>query len=420
MLKLCMVVHQNYYQDGRVRRYVDSLIEAGVSVDVICLRGLQQAPAQAGGPRVYMLPLTKGGGNSRSGYLLEYLRAMALFFIWLTVLYVRRRYHVIHVPNMPDFLVFSALIPRLSGARIVLDIHDPMPEFYMSKYDDPQPDRMMVRIMRLQEKLSAGFAHAVIAANPNFRNNLIQRGIAADRITVISNLPDRVLFDRDRYHNTRRTDDEFRLIYTGTLAPRYGLDVPIRAVPLLTDRIPQLRLIYIGPASDYRDELVQLVDQMGITQYVQFVPALPIHEIPARMAQADLGLYPALPDPHMEIATPSKVLEYAVMGLPVVASRIRVLETLFGDDAIRFFAPGDVEGFANCVRQLYERPARRAELAQQADQVFVTTHHWRDEKARYLHLLNQLVDDAAVALPHADTTASNGLDSLHEGNTISQ
>jgi hypothetical protein len=46
MLKVCMVVHQNYYQDGRVRRYVDTLLEAGVDVDVICLRSAQAATAE--------------------------------------------------------------------------------------------------------------------------------------------------------------------------------------------------------------------------------------------------------------------------------------------------------------------------------------------------------------------------------------
>lgn len=397
MLKVCMVVHQNYYQDGRVRRYVDALLEAGVSVDVLCLRGPQVGPQQeTANLRVHPLPMAKGSGNSRGGYLLEYLRAMVLFFFWLTALYVRRRHHVIHVHNMPDFLVFTALIPRLFGARVVLDVHDPMPEFYMSKYDDPQPDRLMVRIMRFQERLSARFSSAVIAANPNFKHNLIQRGIPAAKITVVSNMPDTALFNRDKYHDVQRTEEDFRLIYTGTLAPRYGLDVPIRAVPLLVEKIPSLRLLYIGPASDYRDELVRLVEQMGIGQYVEFRPVMPIHEIPGQMAQADLGLYPALPDPHMEIATPSKVLEYAVMGLPVVASRIKVLESLFGDEAIMFFKPGDIDDFAACVLQLYEQPARRAELVQHADRVFVNAHRWIDHKNRYLGLLKQLTNDLTI------------------------
>jgi glycosyltransferase involved in cell wall biosynthesis len=399
MLKVCMVVHQNYYQDGRVRRYVDTLLGAGADVDVICLRSAQAATqSQTPNPRVYAIPMTKGTGNSRGGYLLEYFRGFILFAAWLVVLYARKRYHVIHVHNMPDFLIFTALIPRLFGARLVLDIHDPMPEFYMSKYDDPQPDRLMVRIMRLQEKASAGLAHAVITANPNFKNNLIQRGISAAKITVISNLPDTALFDRDKYHDTQPTGEDFTLIYPGTLAPRYGLDVAVRAIPLLIERIPRLRLVFIGPESEYRQELVQLAQRLGVSQYVQCKPVMPIHEIPGQMAQADLGIYPALPDPHMDIATPSKVLEFAVMGLPVVASRIKVLESLFGDDAIMFFTPGDASDFADCVLQLHANPARRAELVRNADRVFVHVHRWIDEEDRYLRLLGDITGTATTVV----------------------
>jgi glycosyltransferase involved in cell wall biosynthesis len=125
---------------------------------------------------------------------------------------------------------------------------------------------------------------------------------------------------------------------------------------------------------------------------------MPIHEIPGQMAQADLGIYPALPDPHMDIATPSKVLEFAVMGLPVVASRIKVLEGLFGDDAIMFFTPGDASDFADCVLQLHANSARRTELVRNADRVFVHVHRWIDEEDRYLRLLGDITGTATTVV----------------------
>src|SRR4029078_9084829 len=52
----------------------------------------------------------------------------------LAGLHARRRYDVVHVHNVPDFLGFSALVPKLAGARVILDIHDILPEFYAGKF----------------------------------------------------------------------------------------------------------------------------------------------------------------------------------------------------------------------------------------------------------------------------------------------
>lgn len=133
-LRVCMIVHQYYYRDTRVRRYADALADAGAQVDVICVRSPDRpSTGQRDGVRVFTVPINRGYG-SRGSYLLEYGIAFVFFATWLLALYVKNRYQVIHIHNMPDFLIFAALVPRLLGAKLILDIHDPMPELYMSKY----------------------------------------------------------------------------------------------------------------------------------------------------------------------------------------------------------------------------------------------------------------------------------------------
>ena len=48
--------------------------------------------------------------------------------------HVKARYQLIHVHSVPDFLVFAAWFPKLTGAKIILDIHDLLPELYAGKY----------------------------------------------------------------------------------------------------------------------------------------------------------------------------------------------------------------------------------------------------------------------------------------------
>jgi glycosyltransferase involved in cell wall biosynthesis len=390
-LKLCMVVHQDYYRDGRVRRYAESLADAGARVDVLALRP-PQPPADSAthaGINVVSIPLGRGY-SGRGSYLVEYGVALILFSIWLLGLYLRRRHHIIHVHNMPDFLIFSALIPRLLGARLILDIHDPMPEFYQSKYES-KASSSMVRLMRIQEKLSTQLAHAVITANVNFKENLIRRGVPAEKISVVNNIADSLIFNRERYpRQTERFDESFVLLYPGTIAPRYGLDIAIRAMPILIARVPQIRLLIVGPHVDHTEELAALAAELGVSDAVELRPGVPIHEVPRLMSQADLGIYPARSDAHMEIATPTKVLEFAAMGVPVIAAKLKILVKLFNESTIRFFDAGNVEQFAQGVLELYADGERRQRQVEAMDASYVRSHSWQHERDIYFKQLTNL------------------------------
>jgi glycosyltransferase involved in cell wall biosynthesis len=260
-----------------------------------------------------------------------------------------------------------------------------MPEFYMSKYSDHRSDGLMARLMRWQERMSAGLAHVIITANDNFKRNLIQRGISEGKISVVNNLPDTTIFDRDRI--VRSNSEKFTLIYPGTIAPRYGLHIAVRAMPLIVDEIPNVQLRIIGGQNDYCVELIDLARELGAAAYIEFHPAIPIAAVPIQMANADIGIYPALPDPHMSIATPSKTLEFALMGLPIVASRLDVLVDMLPEDGVAFIEPGNVEEFAAAVLTLYRDPSARRAMTQIMNEVFVHNHSWEQEAERYMNIL---------------------------------
>jgi glycosyltransferase involved in cell wall biosynthesis len=386
-----MIVHKNFYHDGRVRRYAESLVQMGISVDIICLAENYDSVSETqNGIRVYSIPIRHANG-SRIRYILEYLLAFVAYFIKLSVLHIRNHYQIIHVHNMPDFLIFSALIPKIMGAHLILDIHDPMPEVFMSKYGE-RSSKFLLSLICLQEKISCSLANAVITANSNFKANLIKRGIPARKITVINNYPNLVIFNRNKYLQERHLRKEkFILIFPGTIAPRYGLETAIRALPELISRIPQICLIIMGPDTAYKNELRQLADQLGVSPYIQFKPVVPNEEVPYYIATADIGIYPAQKDAHMDIATPTKILEFATMGIPIISSRLKIVEEIFDNSAIMFFDPGNVAQFAQCVVKLHENPTLCEELVNNADQIFVQKHSWEKEFRGYLDVLNRLL-----------------------------
>jgi glycosyltransferase involved in cell wall biosynthesis len=389
-----MIVHKNYYHDPRVRRYVESLVKTGASVDVICLApyDLEEIPEAQDRVRVYSIPV-RHAEKSRMRYAFEYLFSFLLYFIRLSILHIQNYYKVVHVHNMPDFLIFAAILPKMMGARLILDIHDPMPEVFISKYGN-RPNKLILGLIRLQEKISCLLADEVITVNSICQKNLISRGIPERKITIVHNYPNPAVFDRKLYpEEVGGPRKDFTLIYPGTLAPRYGLEIVVRALPQLKANIHEIRLVIICQNTPYKDELRRLADQLGVLSSIEIKSPMRNEEIPHQLLRADVGLYPAVNDVHMSLATPTKVLEFSAMGLPILSSRLKMVEEIFSDSAVMFFEPQNVSQFAQCVMKLYQNPALREKLAANAYQIYLQNFSWDQEFVGYLEMLHRLLPD---------------------------
>jgi glycosyltransferase involved in cell wall biosynthesis len=391
-MKICMLVHQNYYIDQRVIRYAEALVEQGHSVDVVCARERSQVRRKRVNGSIRVTPILIPHGNSGKAleFLLEYGLAFVCYFFVLSWQYIFRQYDVIHVHNMPDLLVFAALLPRIFGAKVILDIHDPVPEFYQSKFDANEEGKL-VQLLRLEERCSIRFSHAVICANGNFRDNIITRGTKPEKITVVRNFPDRKVYDREKFAAPKNEDiQEFVLIYPGTIAPRYGLAIAIRAIDIIKDEYPMIELRIIGPDNAHKQSLKELVATLALEKWVKILPPVSMDEVPAVLANADMGIYPAFPDAHMDIAIPTKVLEFTVMGLPVIASRLTVIDQLFSTGRVFLFAPGDIDEFAEVVQQCLADSGQLRETVAINDANLLPEWQWDLEKAQYFALLQDL------------------------------
>ena len=126
-------------------------------------------------------------------HFLELSTFFFLCIVWVTKLFFRKNYDLIHVHNVPDSQVFAAFIPKLFGAKIILDIHDIVPEFYAQKFN-VEEDHMLVRILKWIEKISTAYADHVIVANDIWRDTLTRRSVNAEKVTMVLNAPDDLYF----------------------------------------------------------------------------------------------------------------------------------------------------------------------------------------------------------------------------------
>jgi hypothetical protein len=156
-----MVAYAQYSRDARIKSYVKTLRQRGANVDLFILREPGKESTETSGGLTIHHVSRHYRGSSALRYVLSYLVFFLTTLVRVSWLSIFRGYKTVHVHNMPNLLVFTAIVPKLLGARVLLDVHDLMMANYMAKFGVSE-DHFMVRCLRLEQKLSALMANRVI------------------------------------------------------------------------------------------------------------------------------------------------------------------------------------------------------------------------------------------------------------------
>jgi glycosyltransferase involved in cell wall biosynthesis len=371
-------------RDTRPRRHATALAEDGWDVEVLCARDAGEPKRERlGAVTIRRLPARRRrGGKLR--YVFEYGSFGAMAFGVLAAMHARRRYDLVWVFGIPNILVRAAAVPRLGKARIVLDVRDPMPEFFMSKYGLPA-DHRLVRALRAEERVSCRYASRVVTVHDAMKALLLRTGVGPEKISVVMNAPDPAVFDAAAGGGTRDPGDR-TVLYAGTVAARYGVDALVRAVARVQDRVPGVRLRVVGDG-DLVPELRRLARELGIADRVLFDGPVPLDRIPAIVRASWVGAQPHPDDPLIRLTLPTKVLEWCALGLPVICSETDALRTTFGGDDITLLAPGDFESLCDALVAAHADPPALAARAARA-QAAVRRFDWEHERKNLLAVAN--------------------------------
>ena len=373
---VCIVRHDAYPEDSHVRRDAEALVEAGYDVTVVALSRAGQAPRdRVNGVSVYRLPVRhQRGGVLR--YVWEYAAFFVLAFVLLAVLHAWKRFQVVEVDNMPDLLVFCALVPRLAGARVILFIFDNMPEL-LTVARGYSPRHPLVGMLRLMERTSARFADRVIVTQEMARRLVSRRGVPADKLATVMNCPDEALFAPPASRGGVR-DAAFVIVTHGLILERFGIQVLLDALPRIAQVIPHVRLQVIG-RGEYRSELERRARKNGVADRVEFRDWVPVEELPELIARANVGYVGMLCD----LMLSNKLMEYVALNVPAVVSRWPTYQHYFPDDAVTYFRPGDADDLAAAIVSVWREPETAARRAARAASLY-QQYRWKVQRHTYL------------------------------------
>jgi glycosyltransferase involved in cell wall biosynthesis len=386
-LRVCMVAYTFYETDSRVMRYAEALTQRGDQVDVFSLRkpGTPQTET-LGGVRVRRLQGRLFNEKNLFSYIWRILLFLTRSLYQVSIHDLGKKYDIVHIHSVPDFLVFSALLPRFRGTPIILDIRDILPEFYASKFGVSEKS-IGFAFLCMAERFCAKFASHVIIANHTWQERLLSRSVNSGGSTVILNVPDRSIFTPTK----KRKDlgERFLILYHGTLNWHQGLDLAVRAFAKIKDLVPQAEFhIYgDGPATA---ELLFLIEQLQLQDRVRLHERIPLREIPSLLETAKLGIVPKRKDNFGNEAFSTKILEFMAMGVPVVVSDTKIDRHYFDDSMVRFFRGGDESDLAHAILDLIRHEEMRQALIERATE-FVARNDWAQKKHEYLNLVDGLL-----------------------------
>jgi len=412
MKSVCILLHNHYEVDVRVTRKAEALVSAGYDVDILALHSKYSKSKNydLSGVHVHTISLGKKRG-SLARYAFEYL----VFFLWASykvfVLHRKKKFAVVDVNNLPDFLVFAGAYAKWTGAKIVFDMHEVTPEFYMSKYGIA-PNSLIIRVLQYLERKSFDFADYVININQTIEDVLVTRGLPASKSTIIMNCVDEDFFVASGASQgsagTQIAQPSFVMMYHGTVTHIYGLDIAIRAFGKVHQDMPGAEFWILGTGTEMKS-LEILSEQLGVTSKVRFLGLVRPQEIPRWIKRCDAGILATRQDIFLDLSFSGKLSEYVIMGKAVIASRLRTIRHYFSENALAFFEPHNSLDLGNQMLSLYRDPERRHRMAETALQEYAPIR-WSIMKRRYLQLMADATGNEFEPRPKSNTAPNSELE----------
>ncbi len=391
--RVAVVVFSHYPSDPRPRRAAEALVQLGMKVEVLCLKQDEHESRREiyNGVSIRRISLKRRRGGKFS-YVFQYSAFLLVSFVLLAFRSLSRRYALVHVHNMPDILVFAALVPKIFGAKVVLDLHDPMPELMMTIYG-LTPESLGVRLLKKFERWSINFADAVLTVNQACKQIFTARGCPPGKVHVVMNSPDEEIFKyRDTKLNSveRNRTKPFVVMYHGSLVERHGLDIGVSALRALQQTIPHAELRIYGQSTPFLERVLNSVRGSGLEMSVRYFGPKTLEQIVEAIDECDVGIIPNRRSIFTEINTPTRIFEYLSRGRPVIAPAVPGIRDYFSDGQLVFFELGDASDLARKLEYVCLHPEEVQKTVQLGQGVF-RDHRWSAERTKFTSLAGELL-----------------------------
>ncbi len=239
-------------------------------------------------------------------------------------------------------------------------------------------------------------ADAVTVICDGLKQDLITRGIPAEKITLIPNA-----VDINDFAGPSEPDLELReklgltgaltLGFIGSFYDYEGLEILLASVPVISKKIPNIKLLLVGGGPE-EDNLKELTRQMGIENYVMFTGRVPHDKVQIYYNQVDIFVYPRKKMRLTDLVTPLKPLEAMAQHKLVAAANIGGHNELIEDGKTGIlFKPDNSLDLARTIIDLSNRQGDWPEIIAQGRKYVEDVRNWKNSIANYQAVFDKIV-----------------------------
>lgn len=324
------------------------------------------------GVAVTRLALYPSHDKSRIGRVLNYVSFFLSAAFYLT--FFARRADVIYAYHPPLTVAMAAEVAGfVRRVPVVLDVQDMWPDTLRATGMIGN-DRLLGAVGRVCRWTWRRAAHIVVLSG-GFRRLLMERGVPAEKITVIPNWADEqaVMVASDARPGALTAPGKFRVLFAGNMGPAQALDAVLDAAAILAGQRPEVEFCFLGSGLETA-RLETRAEKEGLAN-VRFLPRVPMAEVGAYLAAADCLLVHLKADPLFAITIPSKTQAYMAAGKPVImAVEGDAAEMVRQSQGGVVVPPEDAKALAEAVARLADlTPEELAEYGANARH-FYTSH----------------------------------------------
>ncbi len=306
--------------DRRVWQEANALHEAGYTVSVICPKGKGHISSyeQLQGIHIYRHPLPLEASGA-AGYLLEYSAALFWEFVLSLKILRKHGFDAVHACNPPDLIfLIGGFYKFFFRKKFVFDQHDLNPELYEIKFG--RKTGMFYRLLCVFERLTFKCADISIATNETFKKIAVDRGgMQPDKVAIVKSYPDLARFRPVPVDPNLRKSFKFLIGYIGIMGEQDGVDILIRAMAHIVQKLNRLDIgcMIIGSGSEL-EKLKALAHNLGVSDAITFTGYLSGAPLLSHLCSLDIGIIPDPPSACNDKLSMNKVFEYMALGLPFV------------------------------------------------------------------------------------------------------
>lgn len=378
--KVIVIVAYAYYScDARIKSYVKALKLNNIPYEIWMLKESYEEDN-------LVKFMNKYQGNNALFYLLSYLKFS--IYVFFKALFNINKLSLIHYNNLPNFIIFSFLLNRIFGAKIILDFHDDLTITYITKYDIKQ-DGFIAKFLDMERYISAKMADYIITAVHKSEEEFLSKGCNKNNVTTILNVPHKDLFPAIE----GKKDKNYNVSFHGTITERLGLDIMLDALDLLKNRIPNIRLNIIGDG-DYLLKLKKKATDRILSKNVWFSDKfVKVEDLPLLLSKMNIGIVPYKKNIYSDkYQLPVKIIENLIMGLPTIAPDFENIRRYFDDKSLIYFKPDDASDLADKIFFAYNNPNIVNSMVSNSKLFFESYSSEKQEK-KYINIIKKLINN---------------------------